>query len=97
MSFDKWAITSKDDGIEIAIAKPCLICGDTIGVKSVYAADVICDKCKAAVMKVREEIELLEEKEKTCSECVHDRISASEWPCINCINNARDYFEEERK
>ena len=41
------------------IAKGCLICGEGVAINYYMGNEsVICDKCKAAVMKVREEIEV---------------------------------------
>lgn len=39
------------------IAVPCLICGESISVPAMRATYMVCDKCKAAVMKVRSELE----------------------------------------
>ena len=40
------------------IAKGCLICGEGVPIDILRANEsVICDKCKAAVMKLREEME----------------------------------------
>ena len=40
------------------IAKGCLICGEGVAINYYMGNEsVICDKCKAAVMKVREEME----------------------------------------
>lgn len=30
---------------------------------------------------------------RTCENCKHDEKTEMEWPCINCVNNARDHFE----
>ena len=45
-----------------AIGFPCLICGETVPAKTMYNYEVgICEKCKKAVLKMRErEIEALE-------------------------------------
>ena len=41
------------------IAKGCLICGEGVAINYYMGNEsVICDKCKAALMKVREEIEV---------------------------------------
>lgn len=44
---------------ESGLAKGCLICGESVVVKDLFRINepVICDKCKAAVMKIREEAE----------------------------------------
>ena len=39
--------------------------------------------------RYREGTELME---KTCENCVHDKDSNMDWPCINCVNNVRDHF-----
>lgn len=31
----------------------------------------------------------------SCEACKHDNKTPLEWPCINCINNARNHFEKE--
>lgn len=44
---------------QTGIAKGCLICGEGVAINYYMGNEsVICDKCKAAVMKVREEIEV---------------------------------------
>ena len=46
----------------VKIAKGCLICGEGVAINYYMGNEsVICDKCKAAVMKVREEIEVQKE------------------------------------
>ena len=58
MSIDKWGVTAKDSNVStIALAVKCLICGESIPTGSLRETVKICDKCKAAVMKVREEME----------------------------------------
>lgn len=39
------------------IATNCLICGEGVAMKNINDTPKICDKCKAAVMKVRKESE----------------------------------------
>lgn len=94
MSLDRWDVTGKSDVSPIGLAVNCLVCGKEVVTDSIYITTGICDKCKAAIMLVRDEIELIEEKEKTCTLCAHDHLPSAEYPCINCINNARDHFEQ---
>lgn len=37
------------------LAKGCLICGESVEIRDIFCAHepVVCDKCKAAVMKIR--------------------------------------------
>lgn len=35
--------------------------------------------------------------EGICDTCVHDDKRGEDWPCINCINNARNHYEKDTK
>ena len=37
------------------LATECLICGESVPVYSIHAAPKICEKCKAVVLKLREQ------------------------------------------
>jgi hypothetical protein len=39
------------------LATRCLICGEFVEIESVHEAPKVCDKCKAAVMKMRSSME----------------------------------------
>lgn len=30
----------------------------------------------------------------SCESCKHDGKTPLEWPCVNCVNNVKDHFEE---
>ena len=30
----------------------------------------------------------------SCENCKHDSKTHLEWPCVNCVNNVKDHFEE---
>jgi len=45
----------KTESVESNIKTPCLICGEGVPVFGSCYAPKICEKCKAAVMKVREQ------------------------------------------
>ena len=45
----------KIDCTAVEIGTPCLICGESVPVFGGHYAPKICEKCKAAVMKVRAE------------------------------------------
>ena len=48
-------VTVKIEATHYEVETPCLICGEGILVFGSYYAPKICEKCKAAVMKVREQ------------------------------------------
>lgn len=37
------------------LATECLICGESVPVFSIHAAPKVCEKCKAVVLKLREQ------------------------------------------
>lgn len=55
MDYSKHIKTKEPSIIETAV--PCLICGEDIISTGISYAPKVCDKCKAAVMKVRKESE----------------------------------------
>lgn len=48
-------LSVKIEATKCEIGTPCLICGEGIPVFGSYYVPKICEKCKAAVMKVREQ------------------------------------------
>ncbi len=56
----KWEVETKEVKEEDILATYCLICGESVPVYSIHDAPKICDKCKAVVMRLREQ----EEQEK---------------------------------
>lgn len=48
-------VSVKIDAVQYNIETPCLICGEGVPVFGNIYAPKICEKCKAAVMKVREQ------------------------------------------
>lgn len=52
---DNYVTNHKTVAGHLAVA--CLICGDFVEIKSVYEAAKVCDKCRAAVMKMRSSME----------------------------------------
>lgn len=57
MIFDKYKMTAPPTFNIVKTAIPCLICGEDIICEGIAYTPMICDKCKAAVMKVRKESE----------------------------------------
>lgn len=57
MEKQKTAIASIDNATATSIGTPCLICGDTVTIAFYYAGPKICDKCKEAVLHVRQKLE----------------------------------------
>lgn len=57
MSTEKWGVKASGDYIEVALATHCLICGESVPASSINYVPKVCDKCKAAVMKIRKESE----------------------------------------
>jgi hypothetical protein len=48
-------VSAKIEDVKCSIETPCLICGEGVPVFGSYYTPKICEKCKAAVMKVREQ------------------------------------------
>jgi uncharacterized protein (DUF983 family) len=55
MENEKNTTTVIIDAFQAAVEAPCLICGEGVPVFGSYYAPKVCEKCKAAVMKVREQ------------------------------------------
>lgn len=49
------SVSVKIEAVQSEIVTPCLICGEGIPVFGSFYVPKICEKCKAAVMKVREQ------------------------------------------
>ena len=57
---DKYIQVNKGD---CGIGTPCLICGDTVKIKYYGDTPKICNKCKAAVIAMREKMDGEKENE----------------------------------
>ena len=45
------------DTASVKIGKACMICGSSVTIAFPTSESVVCDKCKAAILKVRKEME----------------------------------------
>ena len=55
-------MTVEYDTNKVTLAVSCLICGEHVPIEHMYETIKICDKCREAVMKMRE---MIEKKEKS--------------------------------
>lgn len=94
--------TSTDTGIRSAaprsVRTPCLICGDTVSIIPYYAGPRICDKCKKAVLSVREKLERNEPFLDTavsdvcpCNDCEVGWASLSVEGCVGCEDTCEKF------
>lgn len=43
------------EAVETHLGTPCMVCGESVPIFNPREAPKICDKCKAAIMKMRED------------------------------------------
>lgn len=78
MKNSETAIASIDNATATSIGTPCLICGDTVSIASCYVGPKICDKCKEAVLHVRQQLE------RDPLEPILDTAVSDTCPCNDC-------------